>query len=145
MTIVFVCTGNTCRSPMAAALMRQVLDKRGRRDIMVTSAGLAAAAGQPAARHAVEAMRECGADLSAHRARPIDDTLLCGADCFAVMSASHAAALAAYGVPPERVHVLAAQSGGIPDPYGGLARRLPGRTRDILKDAVEALAAQCRL
>ena len=49
MTIVFVCTGNTCRSPMAAALMRQVLDKRGRRDIMVTSAGLAAAAGQPAA------------------------------------------------------------------------------------------------
>ena len=144
MTIVFVCTGNTCRSPMAAALMRQVLDKRGRRDIMVTSAGLAAAAGQPAARHAVEAMRECGADLSAHRARPIDDTLLCGADCFAVMSASHAAALAAYGVPPELVHVLAAQSGGIPDPYGGSLDDYR-RTRDILNDAVEALAAQCRL
>ena len=89
-------------------------------------------------------MRECGADLSAHRARPIDDTLLCGADCFAVMSASHAAALAAYGVPPERVHVLAAQSGGIPDPYGGSLDDYR-RTRDILKDAVEALAAQCRL
>lgn len=87
-------------------------------------------------------MRECGADLSAHRARPIDDTLLCGADCFAVMSASHAAALAAYGVPPERVHVLAAQSGGIPDPYGGSLDDYR-RTRDILKDAVEALAVQC--
>ncbi len=144
MTIVFVCTGNTCRSPMAAALMRQVLDKRGRRDIMVTSAGLAAIAGQPASRHAVEAMRERGVDLSAHRAKPLGDALLRSADRFAVMSASHAAALAAHGVPSEHIHVLAAQNGGIPDPYGGTLEDYR-RTRDALEKAVEALAEQYRL
>ena len=58
-SILFVCTGNTCRSPMAAALMRRALDKRGRSDIIVESAGLAAD-GSPASGNAVAAMAEQG-------------------------------------------------------------------------------------
>lgn len=98
-SILFVCTGNTCRSPMAAALMRRALDKRGRSDIIVESAGLAAD-GSPASGNAVAAMAEQGVDLSAHRSRPATPALLRQADILAVMSPSHAMAAVSMGADP---------------------------------------------
>lgn len=131
--ILFVCTGNTCRSPMAAALMRRALDKRGRSDIIVESAGLAAS-GQSASENAVAAMAELSVDISAHRSRPVTPELLRQADLIAVMSPSHAMAAVSMGADPSRIRVL-----DIPDPYGGNLA-LYRRTRDALERAAEALA-----
>ena len=66
MNITFVCTGNTCRSPMAQALFTQMAQDSGI-TFTTDSAGLAAMPGQPAAEYAIEACKALGADLSAHR------------------------------------------------------------------------------
>src|SRR5271156_1870643 len=74
-TIVFVCTGNTCRSPMAEALFKKLLAERlgctveelPARGFSVLSAGLAAMMGGEAAEEAIEVVREYGADLTHHR------------------------------------------------------------------------------
>ena len=140
MTILFVCTGNTCRSPMAAALMRRALDKRGRADIIVESAGFAACS-EPASPHAVEAMAEYGIDLSAHRSRRATEEMLRGAELVAVMSPSHAFAALSLGADPAKIRVLAADEGGVADPYGGdLA--VYRCVRDQLEREIERLAAE---
>lgn len=69
--ILFVCTGNTCRSPMAEALWNA---KFGR-DIRARSAGVSAWSGQAAAAYAVEAVKGYGADLSDHRARDLTEVI----------------------------------------------------------------------
>ncbi len=143
MKILFVCTGNTCRSPMAAALMRRELDKRGRLDIMIESAGLAAF-GEPANPNAVQAVSELdekyAQPLRQHRSRSVSAHLLEQADLIAVMSKSHAAAIVGRGVNPEKVHILSAIGGeGIGDPYGGDID-IYRLTRHQLEKAVACLA-----
>ena len=84
-TIIFVCTGNTCRSPMAQYLFQRMA---GRRAVSV-SAGLTARDGSPATVHAVEAMREIGLDISAHRSRLLTPELLNGADAVVALGKEH--------------------------------------------------------
>ena len=72
-TILFICTGNTCRSPMAAALFTSLCPDQ---DLKVLSAGLAAQAGQEATRGAVAAMQDYGIDLSGHSAQLLSRELL---------------------------------------------------------------------
>src|SRR5206468_12293195 len=87
-TIVFVCTGNTCRSPMAAALCKKLLAERlgctveelPQRGFLVLSAGIAAMMGGGAAPEAIEAARELGADLTRHSSRPLSPKLVAAAD-----------------------------------------------------------------
>jgi|YNPNPStandDraft_1061719.scaffolds.fasta_scaffold205332_1 protein-tyrosine-phosphatase len=67
--VLFVCRGNTCRSPMAQAIFEALLRSRGVRDVAVRSAGIWAVDGQPATAEAQKVMRERGLDLSRHRAR----------------------------------------------------------------------------
>ena len=129
--IVCVCTGNTCRSPMAAALLRRALDKRGREDILVESAGLAAGAAAPASEYALAAAAEIGLDLSGHLSRPFTPALAAGAARIVAMTAGHAAVLTGrFAVPPRKVIV---PSGGTLADYR--------RTRDTLAAAMDALAA----
>ena len=66
-TILFVCTGNVCRSPMAEGIFRQAT--RGRGDYRVMSAGLGACDGQPPSPYAVQAVKELGIDISGLRSR----------------------------------------------------------------------------
>ena len=134
MMILFVCTGNTCRRPMAAALLRRRLDRAGAGDIIVDSAGLAAG-GETVTPEAAAAMEEIGLPIAGRRSRPLTAALCREADIIAVMTPGHAAALAAYGAPPEKIRLL---GGGIPDPYGGNAA-LYRQTRDALELAVDAL------
>ncbi len=117
--LLCVCSGNTCRSPMLAMLLRHELANRGIPEIHVESAGAMAAEGQTATDHARTAMAARGLNLHDHRSRPIDELELGLYDRFLCMTASHAAFLRQYGVPDDRLHVVNATSGGVPDPYGG--------------------------
>jgi protein-tyrosine phosphatase len=73
--VLFVCVGNICRSPMAAALLAHRFSVRGGGAASVESAGVAALVGRPADSLAVDLLRERGIDLSAHRARQLTPEL----------------------------------------------------------------------
>ena len=130
---LFVCTGNTCRSPMAAALLVRAADARGLA-VQAQSAGLFTD-GSPAADPAIEVMAERGVDLTAHRSQNITPELCDWADVIAVMSLQHKQLLAIQGVDSRKIIVL---GGGIPDPYGGSVE-VYRATRDRLADAVTEL------
>ena len=126
MNILFVCTGNTCRSPMAAALMKRRMEREG-------IPGKA-----ESAQLAVTVMREWDIDLRGHHSRPVTAMLCEAADLVAVMSLRHRLALTAMGVDPQKIVVLGEESGGIPDPYGGDAADYR-QCRDALERAVAAI------
>ncbi|MFZ5586811.1 MAG: low molecular weight protein arginine phosphatase [Thermodesulfobacteriota bacterium] len=86
--ILFVCTGNTCRSSMAAAIASHLKEER-RLDIPVASAGLAAWEGAPATPEAIQAVAEMGIDLRDHRARQVTADLVAGADLVLTMTGAH--------------------------------------------------------
>lgn len=119
-TVLFLCTGNTCRSPMAEGLFRSFLEERGREDIAVSSAGLAAHPGAPASENAVAVMAEQGIDLSHHRARLATKELLQKADRIVCMTESHRNALISLGVDSGKIIVM---PGGVTDPFGGSVDR----------------------
>jgi len=114
--IMVLCTGNICRSPMAEALLRQRLPSRYR----IESAGLGALVGHPADPVACELMAEQGLDISAHRARQVDVTMLRGVDLILVMDQGHRTWMG-HDYPQlfGRVHKLLKWSGGgdVADPY----------------------------
>src|SRR5437899_8491025 len=86
-TILFVCTGNICRSPMAEGLFRHAI--KGRNDFRVMSAGVGAVEGQPPSDHAVQALRELGIDISRQRSRMLTSELVQEADYIFGMTHSH--------------------------------------------------------
>lgn len=115
MKILFVCTGNTCRSPMAEGIFRKILSDKNIDNIECSSAGLFAMTGDDAAQNAVKACERFGVDISSHRARRITAYILDETDKFVCMTKEHAASLSMY-VPSEKVLVLGE---GVSDPYGG--------------------------
>ncbi len=119
--IALVCTGNTCRSPMAETLLREQLrSKLGCEDaVRVLSAGVAAASGCGASPQAVEVMGSRGLDLTGHSSRPLDDAVMHVADLVLTMTNGHRAAiLAAWPDMGDRVFTLRRDGGDITDPVG---------------------------
>lgn len=89
MKIVFVCTGNLCRSPMAEALLRHALQEAGCEGIEVASSGTWAMSGNPTTQEAAEALAALEIDLSAHRSRPWDPQEVFDADLVVAMTSVH--------------------------------------------------------
>ena len=119
--IALVCTGNTCRSPMAETLLREQLRSRlGREDaVRVLSAGVAAISGSGASPQAIEVMGNRGLDLTGHSSRPLDDAVMNVADLVLTMTRGHREAiLAAWPDMHERVFTLRRDGGDITDPVG---------------------------
>jgi protein-tyrosine phosphatase len=126
--ILLVCTGNTCRSPLAEAFMRrrladilkcdaEQLDDRG---VMVMSAGIAAMAGGRASTHSMEVAAQRGLDLSGHESQPLTDRLVQHADLILTMTASHRdAILAQWPSAAPRTEVLSTDGSDVADPIGG--------------------------
>lgn len=127
-TVLFVCTGNTCRSPLAEGLARRLLAARlgcaaGDLDAhgwRVLSAGVAATPGEAPSAEAVAVAAEFGFDVSGHRSRRLDPELLGEATHVVAVSRGHAAMMAAYfgGVGPIPT-LLGGPDGDLPDPIGG--------------------------
>lgn len=131
--LLVVCTGNTCRSPMLETLLRA-------RGVAVDSAGTAALVGDPASDGARSAMFRRGLSLDHHRSTPVQQRDLSAYTHVWAMTPRHAAALRSLGVPAERLSVVNAAGGGVPDPYGGDQAAYEACAQ-VLEQAAEAIAA----
>lgn len=125
--IVFLCTGNTCRSPMAEGYLNAKAKELGL-PIEAKSAGMSED-NQKAADNAIEAMKEIGIDISNHRSHHLTPAMVNWADVIAVMTQRHKDILTLMlGLPGEKIQVLGS---GVPDPYGGNLE-IYEKTRDAL-------------
>ena len=121
--ILFVCTANICRSPVAEGLLRERLREQGLESWQVSAAGTWARFPRNAARHRIEVLGEQGIDISNHRAREVTGEILKEADLILCMETGHAEAIRAeFPEVADRVHLLTEMAGqrySVKDPYGG--------------------------
>ncbi len=125
LNILLVCSGNTCRSPMAMGLLRKLLAERLgcsereliERGIHVESAGTSAFGGSSAASGAIKALRARGIDISGHRSQPVNLEMINRADLILALTAAHREAMAAM-VPGARDRIILLGDLDIEDPIG---------------------------
>ena len=117
MNVLFVCTGNTCRSPLAEVLLKRILGERNIENVEVQSCGLSAYPGCPASENSAMIAPEFGCSLNFHIAKQFDDRLADWADIIITMSESHKQVIERFFERyASKVQVL---GNGISDPYGG--------------------------
>jgi protein-tyrosine-phosphatase len=126
--VLFVCTGNTCRSPMAEGMFRQAMaDRLGcrareleDRGVVAASAGLAAMMGGRASAEAVVVLKRMGIDLSAHESQPLTEQLVRHADLILVMTRAHRQhILSEWPDAADRIRLLCHSGADVADPIGG--------------------------
>jgi len=143
-TILFICTGNICRSPMAEGLMDQLI--KGHDDLRCLSAGVGAVDGQPPSRAAVEVMAELGVDISHHSSLALRPGLVDQATVIFTMTQQHRDVLhALYPESAEKIYVLQelqslvpGESVDVADPIG-MSVEVYRRTRDQIRAALPEL------
>ncbi|MFP4686915.1 MAG: low molecular weight protein arginine phosphatase [bacterium] len=149
MKVVFVCTGNTCRSPLAEYVLRGKLKKRGVEDVEVQSAGTAAASGVPMTENSRIILEEQGyGSPSRHRSRNIMDLELEAGDLLLTMTENHLRSLPPFlaeeGVDCSLLREYVGESGEFSDPFGGSLdryRRLYEDLEPVLEKLAEKLSA----
>jgi protein-tyrosine-phosphatase len=116
--VLFVCTGNTCRSPMAEGLFRKAIAGRG--DFEVSSAGVAAAKGTPASPETLRILKKRGASIEGFESRPVTDAILSAATHVFAMTEGHLAVLEARFPEHADKFFLVREFSGISDKREGL-------------------------
>jgi protein-tyrosine-phosphatase len=123
--ILFVCTGNTCRSPLAEGFLKKLLKEHSFGGVEIGSAGLAALPGSSASLHAVKVALENSVSLDEHKARLVNAELITKADLIIIMEPGHRQQLLdRYSHASDKIYLLrhfaryGSQERGIPDPYG---------------------------
>lgn len=152
--VLFICTGNTCRSPLAEVIFKQLLADRlgctveelAQKGWLVRSAGVAAGLGLPASEGALEAARALGLSLDHHQSQPVSLGLLSEADYVLVMTRGHWHALAGRILSSgTSLELLSPEGIDIMDPYGGTAeayQACAAQLKECLRTRLEGFAEE---
>ncbi len=141
MNILFVCTGNTCRSPMAEGLLKALLQPE--ENINVLSGAISTTEGMPASANAVQVMAELEIDISKHISRNINADVLSEADLVLTMTQAHKQAIVhyfgdAFELKTQPLLDYVGIGGDVADPYGGSVE-VYRACRDQLQRAITLL------
>ncbi len=140
MKVLFVCTGNTCRSPMAEGILKSMAKEKNL-SLEVKSAGISVFDGDNASKNSIEAMKKIGIDISGHKSRQLHRELIDEADLILTMSKSHKEfIISRFPSYKNKVFTLLEYAHktnrDVADPFGG-SLTLYEHTRDEIYQAIE--------
>jgi protein-tyrosine phosphatase len=143
--ILFVCSGNTCRSPLAEGIARKIFPDRSATSVEVSSVGSSALEGMPASAHAVEVASRHEIDLTTHQSRLLSRTVIKAADLIVTMGEKHRSTVGVIEPNALGYTVLLTEfcdeRGEVPDPIGGGIEDYESAF-ELIRRCVEALAAR---